>query len=235
MITVKEAERRQGDYTARPEVKATLGTITLLAFVGPTGAGKNYLMNHLPYHQVGNAVTRAPRPDDPAGYRYTDNNEMLGLIEERRLVQYNASAARGTIYGTALEDYAANGVNSMAVFSDSIDALRQRCGFGIVRTAFVVAQPETWRDRLDHRFDGMRDAEIASRLDEAESSLVWGLSEDGPDTMHVDNDVIDTNVTLKRIRRFANAGQRNEHSNKLARQTAEAMLSALPGLRNRYL
>jgi guanylate kinase len=81
--------------------------VTLVAFVGPTAAGKNFNMPRLGYPQAGTLTNRMPRVSD-INYRYPTGPEMLDMIEQGTLVQY-AAIRPDKYYGSDADCYQPGG------------------------------------------------------------------------------------------------------------------------------
>ncbi|HAC56334.1 TPA: hypothetical protein DCF80_02435 [Candidatus Saccharibacteria bacterium] len=170
MLTLEQAASGERTYRAREAVRRPLGSTSLIAFVGPTAAGKNFLMEQSELPIVGTVTTREKRPTDGPGYRYLSHDEVLARIEVGQLVQYAVHPPN--VYGSELEDYALDAPNAADIYYHAVYALENK-GFENVRAVSVLTPPEQWMSQLFERFEGMEIGKIFGRLDEARHSLRW--------------------------------------------------------------
>lgn len=197
--TLAELDRlyqAQNTYQPGEPIAAQLAAKTLLAFVGPTCAGKNTVMEATAkadkrFKLVGTFTSREPRPDDQ-NYTYYQNTDeglrpILADITGRRVVQYAVNPHAHLLYGSNLGDYA--GDFCMAdVFSSAVDQFRQ-LGFGRTLVVSVATDPAAWLQRFNARFP-IGHPQRVSRRSEAIESLEWSLSQTAADhhwIVNVDN------------------------------------------------
>lgn len=137
MLTIEDAFAEQGKQEPREDVRQCLGEISLLAFIGPSAAGKNFLMEQTELPQVGTVTSRAPRStDNKSLYTYMSNEEMLEGIEKGDFVQYGI-ALPDRIYASRLEDYSKDKPNVADIYFDAVHPLRS-AGFKSVKTVSIL-------------------------------------------------------------------------------------------------
>lgn len=137
MLTIEQAFAEQGKQEPSDTVRQSLGEISLLAFIGPSAAGKNFLMEQTELPQVGTVTSRDPRPaDDKSLYTYMTNEAMLEGIEKGDFVQYGI-ALPDRIYASRLEDYSRDKPNVADIYFDAVHPLRS-AGFKSVKTVSVL-------------------------------------------------------------------------------------------------
>jgi guanylate kinase len=171
MLTIEQAVTRQRSYRATEEHRQQLSDTTLIATVGATAVGKNFLMEKSGLPVVGTLTTREPRSsDDPGRYSYVDLPEMLSMIEQGELIQYGAYPPH--IYGSRLNDYALGQPNIADIYFNAVDDLKNK-GFDTVKALSILTPKEQWMSQLMERFEGMQVGAIHSRLTEARHSLRW--------------------------------------------------------------
>lgn len=170
-MTLEQAKLGQPEYQPSDEVKERLSTTTMVAMVGATAVGKNFLLKQSGLPIVRSLTTRAPRPDDdPSLYQYIDQKDMLERVAEQRLVQY---AVYGEIiHATAPESYDLGTVNAKDIYWNAVKQLEDK-GFKSVKSISVLTPKEQWTRQLMERFDGISRGEIHDRLAEARHSLRW--------------------------------------------------------------
>lgn len=170
-LSIEQAAARQERYVARPEIKGALGGTALIAFVGPTGTGKNFMMQASGLHVVGTETSRDKREsDDPLKYRYSTVNEMLCAIAEGEMVQYGV--AEPNIYASRLQDYEIGQPNVSDIWFDAVHPLHNK-GFSAIRSVSVLTRKNQYKARLEMKLEGMRLDEAMRRLDHDRYSLRW--------------------------------------------------------------
>lgn len=171
MITIEDAVERQRHYRAKESYRLPLNETTIVAAVGATAVGKNFLMEKSGLPVVGTVTTRQPQERDTTGhYRYVSLPSLLEKIENRELVQYGAYPPN--IYASELEDYVIETPNISDIYHNAVAGLQDK-GFAKVVTFSTLTPKEQWMSQLAERFEGMRVGEIIARLDEARQSLGW--------------------------------------------------------------
>lgn len=137
MLTIEQAFAEQAEQGPNDTVRQSLGEVSLLAFIGASAAGKNFLMEQSELPQVGTVTSRAPRPtDNKSLYTYMTNEEMLEGIEKGDFVQYGI-ALPDRIYASRLEDYSTDRPNVADIYFDAVAPLRS-AGFKSVKTVSVL-------------------------------------------------------------------------------------------------
>lgn len=170
MLTMEQAAAGQYDYKAREAFRRPLGQTVLNAFVGPTGVGKNFLMEQSGLPVVGTVTTREKRDSDGPGYRYESVDNMLQKIEDGEMIQYGAYPPN--IYGSELQDYTLDTPNAADIYYNAVYGLENK-GFKSVRSVSVLTTQAQWMSQLSERFEGMEARKVIARLDEARQSLRW--------------------------------------------------------------
>lgn len=171
MLTIEQAVIMQRTYRANEKYREPLSDTTLLAAVGATAVGKNFLMEKSGMPVVGTLTTREPRPtDDQERYRYVSLHEMLQKIEQREVIQYGAYPPH--IYASELQDYTLDQPNISDIYYNAVDDLKIN-GFKSVKAISILTSKEQWMSQLMERFDGMSVGSIHARLAEARQSLRW--------------------------------------------------------------
>ncbi len=225
MITIEQAVGLQSSYRAHEKYRELLEDTTILAAVGATAVGKNFLMEKSGLPVVGTLTTRAPREsDDPTRYRYIELPDMLGKIEQAEVIQYGAHPPH--IYASELQDYALGEPNISDIYYSAVSALENK-GFQSVKAFSTLVSKEQWMSQLMERFDGMDIGTIHARLVEARQSLRWtraqSLGARAANHLVIINapDNVDENVA--RIRDFANGIYTEQPDDEMIRRYAEGM------------
>lgn len=229
MLTIEQAVTMQRAYRANETYREALGDTTLIAAVGATAVGKNFLMEKSGLPVVGTLTTRAPREsDDPSRYRYLGLPEMLDKIERGEVIQYGAYPPH--IYASELQDYAIGEPNISDIYYSAVNDLENN-GFQRVKAFSTLTAKEQWMSQLMERFEGMSVGAIYARLVEARQSLRWTRAQalGARATNHIviinDTDNVDENVA--RIRDFANCVYVQPPDDDTVRQYAEGMEQAI--------
>lgn len=156
-------------YKANDQVLAQLNHLTLIAVVGPTGAGKSTVVRHSNLPFVIGDTTRAPREGEIQGRDYnfrTDFNNLLAEVERGEFVQLVVQRET-EIYGTKASSYPASDVVVMSVLATTLPSFRG-IGFATVLPVYIVPPGHTeWM----HRISAHRDRDLEARLLEAKESL----------------------------------------------------------------
>ena len=104
---------RLTSYSPDEETKKALKKCQILLLVGPTGSGKNTVVQELlktgHYHQIVTYTTRSPRENhgvmekegDP--YHFIDQDQAREMLKNKQFIE--AALIHGNIYGTSLEDF----------------------------------------------------------------------------------------------------------------------------------
>lgn len=172
---IKKLADLQHDYEPNEGVLEQLSHISLIAVVGPTGAGKSSLVKHsgLPY--VIGDTTRIARDGEVQGRDYNfrlDLSAMVDDIERGEYVQYVVQRD-SEIYGTKATSYPASGTCAMSIVAVALPAFR-KLGFASVTPVYIVPPNHTeWMRRISNH----RDKDLESRLLEAKESLRIALAD----------------------------------------------------------
>lgn len=186
---------QQSVYRPAPAIAEQLFQRTVIMLVGATCMGKNTIMEAVctaddRFRISGRFTSRAPRDsDDPDEYTYYPNTDaglapLLQRIADRQVVQYAVNPHANLIYGTSIEDYAAE-YNLSDVLAAAVDTFR-RLPFRRTLAITVVTEPDAWVRRLDERFPP-GDPQRRPRLQEAIESLRWSLAQTGSDHAWIAN------------------------------------------------
>lgn len=172
---IDRVRQLQDGYKANDQVLAQLKGITLLAVVGPTGAGKSTVVRSSGIPFVIGDTTRAPRDGEIHGRDYnfrTDLNNLVSEIEQGDFVQFVIQ--RGTeIYGTKATSFPSSGVCAFSVLASELPKF-QELGFASVLPVYIVPPSHTeWM----HRISAHRDRDLEARLLEAKESLQAALKD----------------------------------------------------------
>lgn len=229
MLTLEQAVTLQRTYRAHETYRAPLGETTIVAAVGATAVGKNFLMEKSGLPVVGTLTTRAPREtDDPTRYRYVELSAMLDKIERGEVIQYGAHPPH--IYASEIQDYALGEPNISDIYYSAVNDLGNK-GFKSVKAFSTLTSKEQWISQLMERFDGMDIGTIHARLVEARQSLRWtraqALGARAADHLVIINavDTVDENVV--RIRDFAHGAHVTQPDDETIRRYAEGMEQAI--------
>lgn len=149
----------------------------VIAVVGPSGVGKDSLMEALAAADprlklMRRVVTRAPEAGGE-NYEAVSEESFAKMVAEGRFALH--WPAHGLYYGipTEIEDLRANGCGILVNLSRAV-LLQAQEGFGELITLSVTARPEVLADRLTRR--GREGAvEVQRRLARAQQPLPAGL------------------------------------------------------------
>jgi guanylate kinase len=177
-------------YKANDQVLAQLSHLTLIAVVGPTGAGKSTVVRSSGLPFVIGDTTRAPREGEIQGRDYnfrTDFSNLLAEVERGDFVQ--VVVQRETeIYGTRASSYPASGVVVMSVLASVLQNFRD-IGFSTVLPVYIVPPSHTeWMRRISAH----RDKDLEARLMEAKVSLHAALTD--PSYVFILNDNLNSAI-----------------------------------------
>lgn len=251
MLTLEQAVTLQNTYKANEKYRLPLRNTTIVAAVGATAVGKNFLMEKSGLPVVGTLTTREQREsDDPARYRYTSLPEMLGKIERGEVIQYGAHPPH--IYASELQDYTLDAPNVSDIYYHSVGELENK-GFKSVKAISILTSKEQWMSQLWERFEGINLGAIHARLDEARQSLRWTRSQ--VLGVHATNHLVIINTAyscvevgangedeinsiesnVSRIRDFANGVYVDPPDDETVRQYAEGMEQAIKIVQSRLI
>lgn len=205
MLTLEAAFADQKAYQANRAERDKLRDTDLIAFVGGTAVGKNYLMQKSGLYVCGTETSRQPRTSDGESmYSYASNDEMLVAIETGELIQYGVHLP-DTIYGSRVRDYRLNEPNASDIWFDAVGALENK-GFRSVKAVSILSPAAQWYQQLQERFEGRPPAYIIDRLNETRHSVRWSVAQHLTRAAHhllIINDSAHTSESIDRIHAFA--------------------------------
>lgn len=174
----------QTTYKPNKHIHGKLTGKTIVMTVGPAAIGKSTLMNgaveHDPrLHRVPSFTTREKRAnDEPGMYHYIitdqDYEKLDHDIRAGNVVQYGVSPVKDVVYGTYIDDYLRE-FNLKDVWYSGV-AEFEKLPFKAKILVGIVADPLDWKEWFSQRFKP-GDLEALSRLDEAEQSLQWLITQ----------------------------------------------------------
>ena len=235
MLSIEQAVTLQRTYRAQEKYRESLEDTTIVAAVGATAVGKNFLMEKSGLSVVGTLTTRAPRvSDDPLRYRYTELDEILGKIERGEVVQYGAYPPH--IYASELQDYTLDEPNISDIYYSAVSDLENK-GFKSVKAFSTLTSKEQWMSQLWERFEGMNVGSIHARLVEARQSLRWtraqALGARAANHLVVINEIYNVEDNVDRIREFASGAYVKPIDDETVRRYAEGMEQAIDIVQSR--
>lgn len=179
---------KQLNYKPNETVLEQLKHISLLAVVGPTGAGKSTLVKKsgLPY--VIGDTTREMRDGEIQGRDYNFRQDLQSVvheIEKGEYVQYTVQRD-SEVYGTKASSYPSSGACAMSIVAKSLPTFRM-LGFASITPVYIVPPNHTeWMRRISNH----RDKDLESRLLEAKESLGTALADSS--YVYIVNDDLET-------------------------------------------
>lgn len=217
---IDRVRQLQADYTANPQVIAQLSHLSLIAVVGPTGAGKSTVVRSSGLPFVIGDTTRAPREGEIQGRDYnfrTDLNNLLSEIERGEFVQFVVQRET-EVYGTKASSYPASGVCAMSILASVLPVFRN-LGFASVVPVYIVPPSHSeWMRRISAH----RDRDLEARLLEAKDSLQAALTD--PTYVFILND--DLNSAIAALQQVAR-GSVNQTASARARAQASTLYEYL--------
>jgi guanylate kinase len=184
-----EFEAALKDYTPSPESMEILRALPLVLLVGPTGAGKNTLINLLVqsgrYHFILSDTTRPKRmsngamEQDGVQYWFRTEEEVLQSLKNGEYIEA-AVIHQQQVSGQNISQLeAARNEDKMAINEIQIDGAANIYRYK-PETLFIFLLPpgfDVWMKRLRSRSDSS-EAEIRRRLQSAQTEITEGLSKD---------------------------------------------------------
>lgn len=213
-------------YEPSPEVMQRLGEVSLYAFVGPSGSGKDSIMNWLAEHMphrfarvVGDA-SRPPREGEKNGvtYHFRNLKAMKRDLMARRFVQV-VPGFNDNFYATRPEQYPTDKIAMMAIQARAIPEFRKLGFKKLMRLLIVPYSDEAWQEWSQvHKYD---ERERKERTIEAIESYAKSLTD--PLTRYILNDQVDK--AAYQVIKVAGAERLEDESK--AKKAAVANLQAL--------
>lgn len=164
-------------YQPNDRVRRELQEVELVAFVGPTGAGKTTLMKKLNMQQVLSDVTRPPRDGEKDKRDYFFRSDLPGILTDIKHGEYVQFLIAETdeFYGTRRKAYPDKGQAMMAIRADQME-LFATLGFKKIHKLYIMPPSYVeWMRRIGERGDS---SSFERRLEEAKISLHAALNED---------------------------------------------------------
>lgn len=172
---IRTVTAMQPQYTPSDDVKAHLAKLDLVAVVGPTGAGKNVIIEKSGIPYVLSDMTRAPRKHETDGVDANFRVDYDGLmrdIQSGLFVQYFVNR-NDEMYGTKDTSYPPEGFCTMPIYADAIGVFKS-LPFRKVLQVYII--PPSYEEMLK-RAKAHRDSDMKIRLAEAKRSLEIALSD----------------------------------------------------------
>ena len=79
---IEWAKKLQSTYHSSSAVHQQLGSIDLVALVGPTGVGKTTIIEQLGLPYVQSDVSRAPRDGEKNNHEYHFRDDYFGMLSD---------------------------------------------------------------------------------------------------------------------------------------------------------
>jgi len=189
---INQLSNMQADYKPNDNVLSQLEHISLIAVVGPTGAGKSTLVRRSGLPFVIGDTTRAPRDGEIQGRDYNFRSDIGNLVQEIQdgeFVQYVVQ--RGAeVYGTKASSYPPSGACAMSIVASALPQFRT-LGFSTIIPVYIVPPNHTeWMKRISNH----RDKDLEARLMEAKESLRVALADSS--YVFIVNDELESAVVL---------------------------------------
>ena len=217
-------------YYPNEEVAAKLGAIDLTTISGPTGMGKDTVIEASRVPRVISDTIREPQlrnnKMETDGHEYFFRcgqlDSVLGEVQHGDYVQYELGPGGDSFYGSRLEGYPSSGPAVMDVMAAQIKKMRA-LPFKSVGSTFVVAPSfDIWIGRTQQR-GPLSDEDWAKRYDEAQESIELALEDES--LVFIINDAqADAGMSL---RLYARLREYNPDTSSRARDVAYTILSRL--------
>ena len=182
----------QADYKPNDNVLNQLEHISLIAVVGPTGAGKSTLVRRSGLPFVIGDTTRAPRDGEIQGRDYNFRSDIGNLVQEIQdgeFVQYVVQRET-EVYGTKASSYPPSGACAMSIVASALPQYRT-LGFSTIIPVYIEPPNHTeWMKRISNH----RDKDLEARLMEAKESLRVALADSS--YVFIVNDELESAVVL---------------------------------------
>jgi guanylate kinase len=189
---INQLSNMQADYKPNDNVLNQLEHISLIAVVGPTGAGKSTLVRRSGLPFVIGDTTRAPRDGEIQGRDYNFRSDIGNLVQEIQdgeFVQYVVQRET-EVYGTKASSYPPSGACAMSIVASALPQFRT-LGFSTIIPVYIVPPNHTeWMKRISNH----RDKDLEARLMEAKESLRVALADSS--YVFIVNDELESAVVL---------------------------------------
>jgi len=216
-------------YTPSDETLAFARSLDIVTVSGPTGVGKDTVMEATGLPMVSGWTSREPSERDGAKFQYIASEQQWEWLEEElrsgRFVQATMHPTTGNFYGSTTTDYHAGTVNLIDVVPQQVDDFRMSNLFGSVRSAYItVAGYAALHERLAKR-SPMNSDDRAKRLREAASSLSFALQDENNNFYFILNESRDE--ATRRLREFATEDKRHPWVDTAGRRAGRVILDGV--------
>lgn len=209
------------DYHPSDAALQHIADVELVAFVGPTGAGKSTIMSELGMPVVTNDMTRDPRKGeekDPSLHFVTDFDAASEDLKAGEYIQFVVSRS-DEFYGTRRSSYPTKGACSMPIIAGAIPTFQ---GLGFKKLTQIYIMPPGYIEWM-RRVGAHQVTDMSHRMTEAITSLLSAL--DDRRYQFVLNDDLDSAVAD--VRSILKGEKVSEHRSQLAKETAGVLLKRL--------
>lgn len=217
-------------YTPNDDVLRYTKQLTVAAIIGPTGVGKNTVMDLSNVPLVTAITSREPRPVDTIYRRFlnfdnpADRKETAHKLLTRSYVQASSHPATHELYATETVDFP-RGISLMDMTAYEYERLRTSGIFGRLFGICLVADDfSSWQSRWRTRGIGEL-SEYRKRMVEGSSSLTYCLQ--SPDMAFVLNPNDDAQTAAETIRLLTEGQELDPAQQEAGRQAAELMLAGI--------
>jgi len=172
-------QKNEQNYHSNYQVKLALGEKIISMIIGPTAVGKSTIIQEVlntdsDWNVAGTITTRERRDSDPNNYLTSTDGitceNLIGQIYSGDLINYSIHPG-GDIYAYSPYSFGAK-YNLTPLTTPSIGIMKT-AGFERAETSFIYAKPEDWELFIKDR---LSDSKIDARLEEAATSLRYGLN-----------------------------------------------------------
>lgn len=209
------------DYHPSEAVKNNLSSIDLVAIVGPTGAGKNSVIEKLNLPYVLSDVSREPRSGEKNHRAYNFRNDYLAILEDIKrgeFVQF-LSSPYSEFYGTRIGSYPKEGPCVMAIVAGAMPMFRS---LGFRKIIQIYITPPSYREWMK-RIGTTRSTELLGRIKEARESMLLSLEDENYNFILNDN----LELAVNEIRAVMNGEKPDQRRENLAKDTIYSLLNKI--------
>ncbi len=209
------------DYHPSIEVANKLANVDLLAVVGPTGAGKNSILENLELPYVLSDVTREPRNGEKNNTTYHFRSDYLGILDEIKKGQYVQFLVSpySEFYGTKIKSYPDDGPCMMAIVA-GVMPIFEKLGFRKVVPVYIM--PPSYSEWMK-RIGTDRAKELLGRISEARQSMMLALEDEKYNFILND----DLDIAVEEIKNVLNGNPPDPRRERLAKDTAYSLLNKI--------